>query len=273
MNNIWRLIINKPKQASWNMAMDEMLLEEMQNENYYPVLRLFSWEPASLSLGYAQPISDIDFDALEKNGWGLVRRPTGGRGILHTDELTYSVIAPIKNKIVAGNIMESYRRLSQALLLALSYLGIRASADKIHDLPNNSKKNGAVCFEVPSNYEITYDGKKLIGSAQARKKNGVLQHGTLPLQGDLTRIVQVLQFSDKSKKDIACQRILQRATTIENILGKTISWEMAAEAFTKAFKNTFDITFINHQLTQEEADRTQQLVEAKFGNDQWTNRL
>ena len=147
------------------------------------------------------------------NGWGLVRRPTGGRAILHTDELTYSVIAPLNEERVYGSIIESYRRLSQALLEALHIIGLPARADKDHTLPENLKSGGPVCFEVPSNYEITFDGKKLIGSAQARRREGVLQHGSLPLTGDLARITTALVFPDEAARRAAGQRLLERAVT------------------------------------------------------------
>ena len=93
-----------------------------------------------------------------------------------------------------------------------------------------------VCFEVPSTYEITVDGKKLIGSAQARKKEGVLQHGSLPLTGDLARICEALVFENESARADASKRLLARAATVESALGRAVSWETAAQAFIHAFE-------------------------------------
>ncbi len=152
------------------------------NSHSLPTFRLYSWEPACLSIGYAQPCADIDFQRLSDRGWNWVRRPTGGRAILHTDELTYSIIAPLAEPRVAGGVLESYQRFSRALLTALHALNIPAEAHPIRTT-SDAQANAAVCFEVPSNYEIVVNGKKLIGSAQARRKNGVLQHGSLPLSG------------------------------------------------------------------------------------------
>ncbi len=133
------------------------------------------------------------------HGWDLVRRPTGGRAILHTDELTYSVAGPQDEPRLAGSVLESYRVLAQALLYALQLLAIPAQAqEKPGTASTGSPNQNPVCFEVPSNYEITVGGKKLVGSAQARRKEGVLQHGSLPLYGDLTRIVQALLVSGRS---------------------------------------------------------------------------
>ena len=95
---------------------------------------------------------------------------------------------------------------------------------------------GPVCFEVPSAYEITVGGKKLIGSAQARRKEGMLQHGTLPLYGDLGRITDALVFPDETARAAAAVKLWSRATTVETVLGRKIEWKTAAQAFVHAFR-------------------------------------
>ena len=102
------------------MALDEACLLSSAERRSLPTLRLFSWEPPTLSLGYAQKSSEVNFQQLHEHGWGLVRRPTGGRAILHTDELTYSVTAPLDDPVMAGSLLESYQRISKALLAALN---------------------------------------------------------------------------------------------------------------------------------------------------------
>lgn len=169
MTKTWRLIKSKPLIGAMNMALDEAILEFVGKKNSPPTLRLYAWEPPCLSLGYAQPYADVDEQALKSLKWDVVRRPTGGRAILHTDEITYAIIAHQDEPEMEGGILESYRRLSKGLLQALAILNIHATADKEYQIPPGIQKNGPVCFEVPSNYEITVDGKKLIGSAQARR--------------------------------------------------------------------------------------------------------
>ena len=177
----WRLIKTPPAHGTWNMAVDEAVLEAVGKGTVPPTLRLYAWEPPCLSLGYAQPVADVSLEELTSQGWEIVRRPTGGRAILHTDELTYSVIGPHDDPHLAGGILESYSNLSQALLSALHMLGIPAEAQESSSDPDASriergveKNKNPVCFEIPSNYEITANGKKLVGSAQARRKEGVL---------------------------------------------------------------------------------------------------
>ena len=270
--NLWRLLLTPEAPGAWNMAVDEAILEAATHREVLPTLRLYAWNPPCLSLGYAQPISDVDESRLEEFGWDLVRRPTGGRAILHTDELTYSVCGPEDEPVLAGDILSSYKRLSSAILAAIEQIGISVQA-----LPQkknaNSKSPEPVCFEVPSNYEITADGKKLVGSAQARRQGGVLQHGTLPLYGDLTRIVQVLSFPSQTSREQAAERLLSRAATLHTALGEIVSWKQAADSFIQAFQNTLDLELAPGQLTEAERTRAEQLVDKKYGNPAWVKRL
>lgn len=269
----WRLILTTPAVGAWNMALDEAILESVVNHLAPPTLRMYAWEPPCLSLGQAQPTSDVDLHELTIRGWDLVRRPTGGRAILHADELTYSVAAPQNEPRVSGTILESYRRLSRALLRALELLQLQATAEQQYVLPDGAQQNGAVCFEVPSNYEITVSGKKLIGSAQARRLGGVLQHGSLPLYGDLTRITQVLTYPDPSSREEVARRLLAHAATVEAILGRRISWEEAAAAFQTGFEETLDLKLVSAEPTQEELIRAEQLADEKYSSPEWNFRI
>ena len=132
---------------------------------------------------------------------------------------------------------------------------------------------GPVCFEVPSNYEITVDGKKLIGSAQARRKGGVLQHGTLPICGDLTRITRVLVYSTETLRQETSQRLLEHATTLEGLLNRPVTWEQAAQAFITAFEDLHGLHFDSGELSADEKRRAAQLVEEKYGSPAWTLRI
>jgi lipoate-protein ligase A len=267
----WRLVITPPAPGAWNMAVDEAILAAIGQNLVLPTLRLYAWDPACLSLGYAQPSTDVDTLRLAERGWHLVRRPTGGRAILHTDELTYSVIGPLSDPRLAGSVLESYRCLASALLKALHRLNIPAES---HAAPSSTvaTTKGPVCFEVPSNYEITVSGKKLIGSAQARRKEGLLQHGALPLSGDLARITQVLVFPDEAARQAAAARLLSRAITAEQALGNALSWEAAAEAFIASFQEVLTLQLIRMDLSPQELMRAEELVNEKFNHPSWTVR-
>src|SRR5512141_181320 len=126
MSDTWRLLTTPAAPGAWNMAADESILEHIGRGESPATLRLYAWEPACLSLGHAQPFADVDMGRLRAGGWEIVRRPTGGRAILHTDELTYSVIGPGNDPRLAGSVLESYNRLACALLQAVRSLGLDA---------------------------------------------------------------------------------------------------------------------------------------------------
>ncbi len=275
MSDTWRVIITPATHGAWNMAADEAILEHIGRREALPTLRLYSWEPACLSLGHAQPYSDIDQQRLADRGWEMVRRPTGGRAILHTDELTYSVIGPANHPLLAGSILESYNRLACALLRAARSLGLDAQSNPLSAELSGARQGAVnpVCFEVPSAYEITVAGKKLIGSAQARRKEGVLQHGSLPLTGDLRRITEALVFEDEAARRQAAERLLARATTAESALGRVVSWDEAAKAFMEGFRTELGMDLQNGELSESEEHRASELVAQKYAHADWMERV
>lgn len=268
----WRVIEHAPAQGAWNMAVDEAILEAVYSKEAPPTLRLYAWEPACLSLGQFQPFAEVDVEALPQQGWEVVRRPTGGRAILHVDELTYSVIAPETEPRVAGGVLESYLRLSEALLEALRLLGLSPEAnEKAPDKPKDGFN--PVCFEVPSNYEITVGGKKLIGSAQARRLGSILQHGALPLSGDLTRIITALKFEDAAARERAKARLLAHAATVGSELGIVPDWRQAADAFQQAFRTVLNLELVPGELTAGEKANAARLMQEKYAHPTWTQRI
>ena len=251
------------------MAIDAAILSAVETGSSPPTLRLYNWNPPCLSLGYNQPYSDIDVDQLVANNWDVVRRPTGGRAILHTDELTYAVIGPKSDPRLAGSLMDSYKNISQALFDALSKLGLPA---EVHSGKNPEAHHQPVCFENPSNFEITANGKKIIGSAQSRKKNCILQHGSLPLTGDLTRITRVLEYSNPGEQRQAGKTLLRNAATVHDVLGVEVNWDQAAKMFADSFSKILNLDLEKEELSPKEKDQALQLESAQFGHSDWTER-
>lgn len=265
----WRLILDPPLNGPLNMATDQAIMESVGAGKAPPTLRFYDWQPPCLSLGYGQRSREADVQRLRKHGWDIVRRATGGKAILHTDELTYSVTLPKASPLVAGDIVESYRRLSAALLAGLIRLDVAAQSTPIEQA---GKATGPVCFEVPSNYEITVAGRKLVGSAQVRRYNAVLQHGSIPLTGDITRICEALAFFDDEERANAKERVRTRAITVEQALGKLVSWQMAAQAMAEAFADTFDLDLCLDTLADEEIMRRDEAYHHCYAHDDWTFR-
>jgi lipoate-protein ligase A len=247
------------------MAVDEAILRAVASGEAPPTLRLYAWTPPALSLGRGQPVEDVERGAVEAAGYGLVRRPTGGRAILHIDELTYSVTAPEREPRVAGGVVESYRRLSAGLVRGLALLGVEEIV--ADERAGNRGAEGPVCFEVPSDYEITVGGKKLVGSAQMRALGGVLQHGAVPLTGDIARICPLLSGHPDPG------RVRARATTVARALNRHIGWEEAAEAVAQGFAEALNLRLDRGELTDGERAQAQELRAEKYATRGWTTSI
>ena len=254
-----------------NMGVDCAILEAVACGDQPPTLRLYGWAPFCLSLGYGQRSRDVDHEALGERGWDLLRRPTGGKAILHGDELTYSLSLPLDHPLAGGDVVESYRRISAGLLLALESLGLRAAARHQGERARLAE-SGPVCFEIPSHYEISFDGRKLIGSAQLRRKGGVLQHGTLPLHGDVARICDALRFESEVERKERKADLRERALTLAQAAGRTVTWSAAAAAIEAGFARAFDLEPVSGCLSPSESRRAAELRCERFANPAWINK-
>jgi lipoate-protein ligase A len=185
----WRLIRSGPLPGAMNMALDDALLHSVAAGLSSPILRIYRWQPAALTIGYAQMIdSGIDLNACRTRGIDVVRRPTGGRAVLHDREVTYAVIAPIGNPFGAG-IAESYRVIAGVLKNVLCKFNLPAEL-----VPGQSRgqRGRAACFTAPAQYELLIDGCKVAGCAQKRRGQVFLQHGSIPLDLDVDLLRRLL---------------------------------------------------------------------------------
>jgi lipoate-protein ligase A len=258
----WRLLISPPATGRRNMAVDEAILEAVAAGQAPPTLRLYAWDPPCLSLGHAQSAEVVDDEALAAAGWDVVRRATGGRALLHTDEVTYSIAGREATPGLVGGVLPSYRQLSQGLHAGLTRLGLHPDPPA-RAVRREADRLNPVCFEVPSAYEITVGGKKLIGSAQLRRRGSVLQHGSMPLCGDLTRVVHGLRYPDKEARRRAAERLLLHATTVEQLLGRIVPFDEAANALARGFADALGWSISRGDLTPEERSSSAEL-EAAF---------
>lgn len=269
----WRLILEPhPKSGALNMATDEALLREVAARRSPPTLRLYAWSPPALTLGRGQPFADADVARLAADNVTLLRRATGGTAVLHKDELAYAVTVTHDEPRLSGGIAESYKGLSAALLYALEKVGLRnaeASAHAEHrgDPRSPGEGRSPVCFELPSDYEITVGGRKLFGSAQMRIKDGILQHGTLPLSGDIARIGDYLTARPPAA------RIRAHALTLRDALGRAVAWREIADALVAGFADALALTLIPAPLLPTERRLIDQLVTEKYTDPAWTEKI
>ena len=271
----WRLIIEEsPRSGAANMAVDEAIAAAAAAGTVPPTLRFYRWHLPTVSLGRHQKLADVDEAQIAARGYDLVRRTTGGRAILHSDELTYSVGGPIEEPHMAGGVMDAYLRFSNGLLSGLEALGL--VAETASGRTRAARDLSAACFEAPSAYEITAGGLKLMGSAQSRRKGYVLQHGSLPLWGDITRLVDVLALPCPDKVSLR-QQLLSKAITLADALdvppdSERLDFPRVAAAMANGFASALDLVLEPGALTAAELRRSAELIRTRYADPAWTRQ-
>jgi lipoate-protein ligase A len=267
----WRLLDTGPADGFTNMAMDEAILEMHAAKGGLSTLRFYTWSPPALSLGYGQPIaSDIDLTHCQARGIDVVRRPTGGRAVLHDHEVTYSVVTRADDPRVICGVLASYLTISQALIRGLSYLGISAELLPLRrGAPLPSDAASPVCFATPSSYEVAVAGRKIIGSAQRRAHDVIMQHGSIPISHDLAKVRAVFSSSPRGSRSAhgqleACMISLQEAG------GRAYTYTEVVAALTRGMAETWQVDLLPGQLTAAETELTAHLHDTKYRSEAWT---
>jgi len=233
----WTYIDSGPQLGVYNMALDEELLAKSQLGEKTPVLRFYGWSPPAVSLGrFQKRETAVDAAACKRLGYDIVRRITGGRAVLHQNELTYSVIARSDDPLFPPNVLGTYKVIAAGLVAGLKNLGVNAEmvsrTGRHASLVNKNDKDPS-CFSSPSWYEIVVNGKKIIGSAQRRLSGAFLQHGSILISYDPALEAMVIPGGGRSGG----------VTCISEILGKSVQIEEIKNAFRNGFSQALDIEF------------------------------
>lgn len=233
------------------MALDEAISIQVQEGKSYITLRLYSWIKPSVSIGFFQKLKEIDLSYCKNNDIPIVRRPTGGRGIFHQDELTYSLSAPYQG-FFAGSLFDTYYLVSCAFESAFKSTGIDVNMNLTRRIRRGIKT--PLCFSSNSYAEMTFRGKKIIGSAQKRWKAGFLQQGSIPFYIDYESVKKIFKIEDELVNDIV---------GIKDLV-KDFNSETFIDNIQKAFEENFNVTFVQSQPSSEEVDLAQRLVLKKY---------
>ncbi|KOO52121.1 biotin/lipoate A/B protein ligase family protein [Viridibacillus sp. FSL E2-0187] len=276
MKTTWYFINSGPCSPAFNMALDEALLHWHSKGLIPPVIRFYEWNPATLSIGYFQRAEkDIDFEQLHKLNVGFVRRPTGGRAVLHEHELTYSIIVNEDYPDMPKTVTEAYRVLSEGLLLGFRNLGL----DAYFSIPDSEEKRAdlktpksAVCFDAPSWYELVVEGKKVAGSAQTRQEGVILQHGAILIDLDDEKLISLFKFPSEASKERMRKHLPQKAVAINQLAQKPVDVETCISAFRKGFEDGLDIELVPYTLTKEQMDFVNNLAKTRYESDEWNFR-
>jgi len=276
MTKKWRFIDSGKSDPYYNMACDEALLDWHSQGVIPPTIRFYGWNPATLSIGYFQKAhKEINFDMVKQHNLGFVRRPTGGRGVLHEYELTYSVIVAEDYPEMPKSVTEAYRIISQGLLEGFKLLGLDAyfavpKTEEEHLQLKNPRSSN--CFDVPSWYELVVEGRKIAGSAQTRQKGVILQHGSILLDLDEDKLFSLFTYPSKRVKERMLRAFREKAVAINAISTRRIELKEANEAFQQGFKLGLSIDLEPYVLSMEEEQYIQQLAKDKYSSDDWNFR-
>jgi lipoate-protein ligase A len=258
-----------------NMAVDEALLwAAAEGSAGFPAcatLRLYGWRPPTVSLGYFQEVEgQVDRAELARRGWGLVRRPTGGRAILHDDEVTYSVVIAETQLARGASVMGSYREISRGLELGLQALGLEAALGETAGDPAHrqaARDLPTVCFAQASRCDLVAAGRKVVGSAQVRKRGIILQHGSVPLNIRVEDHLAALPGRGASRRSEA--QLSTAAQGIAQALGQPLTFEQLAQALAAGYEEAFQMTLEPADLTAAEREKAEQLRAEKYATDAW----
>jgi len=276
----WRLIKDSYHSGFMNMAIDEAIMIAHREGLVPPTIRFYQWSPPAVSLGYFQDLEkEINIDTCQGMGIDIIRRPTGGKAVLHDKELTYSFIIREDHPLVNDSILETYKKISGGIIRGLSYLGIKAVLVPLREKLNNALSSNenkseihhsdikSICFSVPSQYEVQVEGKKIVGSAQVRKKEIVLQHGSLLIELEKDKLFSVFNFPSAQIRER--NKIRFKATSLEEILKKKINFSELSEILSRGFEEEFEIKLTEGKLTEKEEKISKDLLENKYSTYEW----
>lgn len=264
------LISQGPLPGKLNMAIDEVLQLKCAVDDPKPVLRFYQWDPPCLTVGYFQDITkEVNMKGLKEEGFDLVRRSTGGKAVLHDDELTYSVV--IREDQFHGTVLETYYKLSQALAAGLRLAGVPAELAALQRgvSARDSRFKQAACFSAPSWFEILAYGKKITGSAQNRKNGVILQHGSIPFTFNPGKVVACLSSREGKQAMRMAEFLRKKAMGINEAAGKEISREDLEICIIQGFRQELGWEFEARELTGWEMELAGKIEREKYGNESW----
>lgn len=260
---VWRLIRSGALPGAMNMALDDALLHSVAEGLSPPILRLYRWQPATLTLGYAQVAGDgVDLAACRAAGVDVVRRPTGGRAVYHDREATYAVIAPIGGRF-GGTVTESYRVIASVLRNAMGKFGLPA---ELVPGQQRGQVGRAVCFTAPAQHELLIDGCKVAGCAQKRRGQAFLQHGSIPLDLDLGLLHQIMP----AVPDEDPEERFRGIGWLNRFASRPLQVDELEDALIGSFVADFGVRFEPGEPTTTEAEVAQKLYAKWYGNRTWT---
>ena len=258
----WRFLDTGFSDGATNMAIDEAILEGVARGTSSQTVRVFGWRPPAVSTGHSQdPSRELDLDACARAGVDVVRRPTGGRAVLHFGELTYAVVGRSGERPLGRAVLETYRSIAEALLAGLRELGVEGDLERVGGEQRSVWRGASPpCFVSAGRFEITVRGRKLVGSAQRRSGSAVLQHGSLLMDGSHVGLVGLLRFEEEERRRTLRRALEDKTTDLASILGRSVEFPEVADALARGFELAWGVKLVPGQLSEEETAAAQRLA-------------
>lgn len=246
-----RVIVDSQCKAAFNMAADLYLLNRAVEDNAV-FLRFYGWNPPATSLGCMQdPEKTLDMKALAARGIDWVQRPTGGRAILHWNDLTYAIAFPTTCAALGTTITQTYGIISRCLMAGLARTGIQCTShDSASDYAATKRETKLPCFLSPNRNEIMVNGKKLVGSAQKRGGKAVLQHGSIPLDGNFRKLPEFCKIGSE-ERTLQEKMLLEKCTCIREI-DPGIDAALLIDRLTGGFADTLGFKIQEYSWEEDE---------------------
>lgn len=260
MTKTWRLVDSGPCSASFNMALDEAIAAAVRREDQPTTLRLYAWDRPSVSLGCFQKTSGVNLSYCASRRIPVVRRLTGGRAILHDRELTYSLSARIDRPPFNEGLLDSYQKISAAFTHAFQDLGLPVAAKKQREKGRVLAKSH-LCFLSSSFGEVLLQGRKLVGSAQKRWRDGLLQQGSIPLEFDRAMICAVFGQEEGALMQESAAGLLD---CLPGLKGGVLQ-----ESISLSFRRTFGVRLDRCCPSRKELDHARELEAGKYLQPRW----
>jgi lipoate-protein ligase A len=272
----WRYILTEAMSPAMNMAVDEAILQHHAGGKVPPTVRFYTWNPATLSIGYFQKaMREINLEEVRRRKLGFVRRATGGRAVLHDKELTYSVIVSENHPRMPSSVTEAYKVISMGLLHGFQNLGLAAEMVSLaseEEKEKYSSPGSSACFDSPSWYELVVEGKKVAGSAQTRQRGVILQHGSILLDMDVELLFSLLNFPSERVKQRMIESFRQKAVTINEVSERPVGLQEAIDAFVRGFASGLEVELVPSDLTAEELALADELARTRYAAEEWNLR-
>ena len=267
----WRLIRSEALSAAMNMALDEALLESVAAGRSLPVLRLYRWQPAAISLGYGQRGARVvNLSACRELGFDVVRRMTGGRAVLHDREVTYAVAAREGQAPLTGKVLDTYRIIAGVLAEVVGSFGLAATLARERQAGGSGEgAQRSACFTASSHYELLVDGCKVAGSAQRRQAGAFLQHGSIPLELDPALLFRALDTRCELSAEAGGARLATRVGWLNRWRSAPLGVEEVEERLIDVFARRFDVEWRPLPPSAVEWGRAEELAAHKYANPAW----